>query len=239
VNPPGHRRRQSVAAVALVLGACLAGAVRSFNMALHPKAANAAGAFAPPAAPIARTSVRPRTPIAGWPNPPSGTEWRVPGMTKDWRPPQNPSIETVRALIPYLEQPVLLLRADAQWGLALRIVDAKFDSPAIGHRFSGSFTVENIGVSYRVSDLSVRPPSFALFIYRDDQLLFHNTGTWAPKQHDRGVKIPVQWQTQGSAAKIPFLVVPGPGRYRCRIELYAGQDHQRLIDDWETAAEVH
>jgi hypothetical protein len=160
-------------------------------------------------------------------------------MTKDWRPPQNPSIETVRALIPYLEQPVLLLRADAQWGLALRVTDARFDLPVIGRRFSGSFTVENIGVSYRVSDLSVHPPSFALFIYRDGQLLFHNTGTWAPKEHDRGVKIPVKWQTQAGAAKDPFLVVPGPGRYRCRVELYAGQDHQRLIDDWETTAEVH
>jgi hypothetical protein len=169
---------------------------------------------------------------------PGGVERKMLGTATDLPPRRAPLIPSSQPLISYLIQPVLLLHADAQWGVAFKVVDARFDPPVPGRQFSGAFAVDNIGPGYRVADLSVRPPSFALFIYRDDQLLFRDLGTWAAKEHAHGYKVHVDWQTRAKAAKIPFLVVPGPGRYRCRVELYAGNDHQRLIDDWEATVDV-
>ena len=135
-----------------------------------------------------------------------------------------------------VKQPTLVLGSGEQAGVALKLTDQEFVRPIMGQPFSGSFAVRNLGPPYRVEP-GIAGPQFGIYIYRGDELLYRKFGSWMREQSQTQI-VHVEWSTERQGRdgySTPFLVAPGPGVYRCRIELFAGSERQRLLDTWETS----
>ena len=172
---------------------------------------------------------------------PTTAPYPVIGPEESQTPPPIPAaIQPVsREEKQFIFQPPLVLRNDDQPGVVLRLVDASLDTPVAGQPFIGHFRIRNLGATYQTPG-DVTAPGFGVFIYRGDALLYRNFGA-IDRSFDNTKIVIMEWGTfhlGPDGRKTNLLVVPGAGRYRYRVELYAGGKHQRLLDAVEDTVVV-
>lgn len=124
--------------------------------------------------------------------------------------------------------------------LRLKIAKPTIAAPGVEKQCSGTFVVRNVGPAYRTPP-HVIGPSYGIFILdARGKRLFRNYGSWGPGMKAGG-QIAFRWDTHSNhlgQTSEPAFLIPAPGKYTLRIELYAPKRTQ-VLDVSTTHFEVN
>jgi hypothetical protein len=163
-----------------------------------------------------------------------GTQSRAPAIPAPEMPaPPSPAARPVPpAPQPWTRVPIVAPPVPGQAPTALRILDARSDPVVAGQRLSGRFVVRNDSRDF-TTPVTGFPPAWCVFVLDDRRrMVFHSSGAWGPGMRNLE-EIEITWDSRTNELPeqkgAPF-VLPRPGEYVVRIEVYAANDRVAILD---------
>lgn len=127
-------------------------------------------------------------------------------------------------------QPKWQARLVPQPHYKLRISKSEVEAAKVEGQCQGTFVVCNDGDDYE-TPLDIVGPSYGVFIYdARENLLFRHFGAWGPGMK-WGEERTLRWNTSSNhlgRTSEPAFLIPAPGKYTVKVELYEGKQRQVL-----------